>query len=103
MSYCYGVFVDLDRQITLEKGKIKGVSDGRTLQSVRNDVQEKDELVSNLSRKIDQKRDKFMEHQKTLSSMEREVNDINSELVNVSLLFIFIEQHLKTCEKHMKV
>lgn len=60
---------------------MQDVGEGRTMQSVRTEVQEKDELVSSLSRKVDHKREKLMENQRKLSELEREVNNLNSQMV----------------------
>lgn len=87
---------DLDRQITLEKSKMKGVSEGRTMLSVRSEVQEKDELVIGLSRKVEQKREKLMDNQKKLSELEREVNNLNSQMVWFWLLSYLSRRNLYT-------
>lgn len=70
---------ELDRNIEFEKSKIKGVSEGRTMQSIRAEVQEKEVGIASLTRKIDQKRDQLMDSHKTLSELEREINELNSQ------------------------
>ena len=70
-----------------EKRKLKGVSSGRTMQSIRSDVQEKEVVINGISRKIEQKRDTVMDSQSKLSELEREVNKLNSQ--KVYSLFIF--------------
>ena len=68
--------------MNFEKGKLKGVSSGRTMQSIRSDVQEKEVVINGMSRKMEQKRDQLMESQRKLSDLEREVNKLNSQKVN---------------------
>eukprot|EP00111_Clytia_hemisphaerica_P021776 TCONS_00064034-protein len=69
---------DLDTSLNMERSKLKGVTDGRSMQSIRSEVQEKEVVIGSLSRKIDQKRDHLMEGQRKLSELEREVNQLNS-------------------------
>lgn len=66
-----------------EKGKLKGVSSGRTMQSIRSDVQEKEVVINGISRKIEKKRDMVMDSQSKISELEREVNKLNSQKVSV--------------------
>lgn len=77
-----------------EKRKLKGVSSGRTMQSIRSDVQEKEVVINGISRKIEQKRDTVMDSQSKLSELEREVNKLNSQKVYsffiLNILFILM-------------
>jgi len=36
----FGLFTDLDVKLNLERSNIKGVTEGRTMQSIRSEVQE---------------------------------------------------------------
>ena len=74
-------FSDLDISLNYEKSKLKGVSSGRTMQSIRSDVQEKEVVINGMSRKIEQKRNLVMDSQRKLSDLEREVNKLNSQKV----------------------
>jgi len=77
----FGLFTDLDVKLNLERSNIKGVTEGRTMQSIRSEVQEKEVGIASLARKIDQKRDQLMESQRKLSDLERVVNQLNSQKV----------------------
>ena len=70
----------------MERSKLKGVTEGRSMQSIRTEVQEKEVVIGSLSRKIEQRRDQLMEGQRKLSELEREVNQLNSTQVSFVLL-----------------
>ena len=79
MDDCLFELKDLDRQLSTEGSKLKGITPGRTMQSLRNEVQEKQESLKTLARKIDQKKNYLMEFQNQMGIREKEVNDLRSQ------------------------
>ncbi|XP_057317198.1 DNA repair protein RAD50-like [Hydractinia symbiolongicarpus] len=70
---------ELDRQLNLESSKLSGVTPGKTMQSLREEVQEKQSQVDNLGRKIEHKKDQLMRYEKQLSFHDKEVNELTSQ------------------------
>jgi len=70
---------ELERQLSVESGKLHGIKPGRTMTAVRSEVQEKQGYVDGIGRKVDQKRQKLMEHQQQISVHEKNVNDLKSQ------------------------
>lgn len=83
MDDCLFELKDLDRQLSMESSKLSGITPGRTMQSLRAEVQDKQESFKMLSRKIDQKKNHLMEHQNQLSIREKDVNDLKSRKLNL--------------------
>lgn len=65
----------------MESNKLQGTEPNRTMDTVHNEIQEKQELVNVCGKKIEQKRQKLINFQHQLAQHERYMNDLCSRKV----------------------
>ena len=66
----------------MESSKLQGITPGRTMQAVRSEVQELQEKVDALSRKVEQKREKQLESRRQIGIIETNVNELKAQKVS---------------------
>ncbi|XP_057317617.1 DNA repair protein RAD50-like isoform X2 [Hydractinia symbiolongicarpus] len=74
---------DFDIQLNLENSKLSGVTSGKTMQSLREEVQVKQSQVDHLSQNIGQKNDQLMEYEKQLSLQNKSINELTSQKLSL--------------------
>ncbi|KAJ7370898.1 DNA repair protein rad50 [Desmophyllum pertusum] len=70
---------DMDRNISLLQSKLHGVAPGRTMQSVSNDIADRQDRSDTLNNNIDRKRTQLSQLQRQLSELEKNVHELKSQ------------------------
>ncbi|XP_065068362.1 DNA repair protein RAD50-like [Rhopilema esculentum] len=82
-SYLYEIR-DIDKAISLESSKLKGIAPGRTMTLITAEIEEAQEQIESIERKMELKRNQLMEHNKQCSLLERSINSLKSEQLALS-------------------
>eukprot|EP00112_Aurelia_sp_Birch-Aquarium-sp1_P008322 Seg1913.8 transcript_id=Seg1913.8/GoldUCD/mRNA.D3Y31 product="DNA repair protein RAD50" protein_id=Seg1913.8/GoldUCD/D3Y31 len=82
-SYLYEI-KDIDKAINLESSKLKGIAPGRTITALTNEIQEAQEKVDSIERKLELKRNQMMEYNRQCSVLERSVNEWTSQKLDIT-------------------
>eukprot|EP00794_Sanderia_malayensis_P016217 gene16217-17850_t len=82
-SYQYDI-KDLDRQINLEASKLKGIVPGRTMAIIINEIEDVQQKVDSITKQLELKRNHSMENQRQCSVLERSVNELRSEQLDIT-------------------
>ncbi|KAL9988028.1 hypothetical protein ACROYT_G002425 [Oculina patagonica] len=70
---------EIDTKISLQQSKLHGVAPGRTMQSVSNEIADRQDRSDTLNNHIDRKRTQLSQLQRQLSELETNVHDLKSQ------------------------
>ncbi|CAH3151310.1 unnamed protein product [Porites evermanni] len=75
---------DMDRNISLLQSKLHGVASGRTMQSVSNDISERQDRSDTLNNNIDRKRTQLSQLQRQLSDLGTTAHELKSQKLRLT-------------------
>jgi len=70
---------EMDRNISLLQSKLHGVAPGRTMQSVSNEIADRQDRSDTLNNNVDRKRSQLSQLQRQISELESNVHDLKSQ------------------------